>query len=79
MDKKYTQQAEEKMDDSKLESSTTGAHLGGNAFLDLTDRENDEVRPLISPIDIFWILIPCFTVRLRLLRGRRCSIKCMYL
>ncbi|KAF9016943.1 MFS general substrate transporter [Hymenopellis radicata] len=42
MEKKYTQKAEEKMDESKLESSTTGAHLGDNAFLDLTDRENDE-------------------------------------
>ncbi|TRM67141.1 major facilitator superfamily domain-containing protein [Schizophyllum amplum] len=41
MEKKYTAHVEEK-DDSKLESSTTGAGLGDNAFLDLTDKQNDE-------------------------------------
>ncbi|KAI4527611.1 MFS general substrate transporter [Schizophyllum commune Loenen D] len=43
MEKKYTAHVEEVKDDSKLEASTTGAALGDNAFLDLTDKQNDEL------------------------------------
>ncbi|KAK7060752.1 hypothetical protein VNI00_000484 [Paramarasmius palmivorus] len=40
MEKKFRNEAEPSPD--KIEASTTGAHLGDNAFTDLTDSQNDE-------------------------------------
>ncbi|KIY71116.1 putative MFS transporter [Cylindrobasidium torrendii FP15055 ss-10] len=43
MDKKFRVfQKDETKDTDKVEASTTGVQLGENAFLDLTDRQNDE-------------------------------------
>jgi hypothetical protein len=45
MEKKFINEAEPSPD--KIEASTTGAHLGDNAFMDLTDSQNDEVSTSI--------------------------------
>lgn len=43
MEKKYEAAPSRVFDDSKMETSTSGVHLGDMGLLDLTDRENDEV------------------------------------
>jgi hypothetical protein len=43
MEKKYVTEPTKVLDNSKMETYTTGVHLGDLGLLDLTDRENDEV------------------------------------
>jgi len=42
MEKKYTATPQKTVDEN-VDASTMGVHLGDQALLDLTDRENDEV------------------------------------
>jgi len=53
MEKKYSASAKHVADD-KMETSTTGVHLGDQGLLDMTDRENDEVGCFI-----IWCLFDC--------------------
>lgn len=58
MERKYRVQPEQPKDDAQIEASTTGAALGDQAFLDLTDMENDEVSVVI-PVWCLPLLTPC--------------------
>ena len=55
MSSKY-EKAVEKVTDNNAEASTSGAQLGDNAFLDLTDSQNDEVCHAVQ-FGEFWMLM----------------------